>query len=241
MKKPITKLIPVLTYTLALSALIGCAGDPTIQTGDDAEVIMGKLNRVDNSRAKLAYVDPSQDYSRYTKVQIQPLDLDNVEIIQPSSASAINRYNRDWELTDADREKLQTMFREVMVEELTKNGNFELSETGGDDVIILSAMLTRIAPSAPKDDMASRGSSRSRVYTGSAGSVSISIAFGDGDSGEVLALIKDTRGGNNSGQIWTTNNAVTNTAEVRRDFRAWASQVNDGLSALRKRGQAATD
>ena len=33
---------------LALTAaLIGCAGDPTIQSGDDAEFVMGSLIKVD--------------------------------------------------------------------------------------------------------------------------------------------------------------------------------------------------
>jgi hypothetical protein len=223
---------------LTLGTLIGCAGEPTIQTGEDAETVMGNLNRVDNSRAQLAYVDPAADYSRYSKVQVQPLDLDNVEIIQPSTASSIsNRYNREWELTDGDREKLQAAFREVMEAELTKNGDFSLSETGGDDVITLSAMLTQIAPNAPKDDIASRGSARTRVYSDGSGSISIAIAFADGDSGEVLALIKDRRRGNNN--TWTVNNAVTNMADVRRTFRTWAMQIHDGLMALRARGNGA--
>ena len=42
--------------TATLSLLAACASEPTVQTGDDAEVVMGNLHKVDNSRADLAYI-----------------------------------------------------------------------------------------------------------------------------------------------------------------------------------------
>jgi hypothetical protein len=196
---------------------------------------MGTLNKVDNSKADLVYVDPDADYGRYTKVFVTPLDLDNVEIVQPNSTSSIvNRYNQEWELTAGDREKLQTAFRDAMQKQLTAGGAFAIAEQGGDDVLQVSGMLTRIAPTGPKDDPMSQTATRSRVYTQGGGSVSIAIAIGDGDSGEVLAIIKDTRGGSQS-DPWGTNNSVTNMAEVRRDFTVWAKMIHDGLLALQAR------
>lgn len=228
-----------LGYAAALLALVGCAGEPTIQTGDDAEVIMGNLNRVDNARADLAYMDPAADYARYERVQIQPLDLDNVEIIQPNSGSSmLSRYNTEWKLTDRDKAALQNAYLEVMTREISKNGDFEIADAGGDDVLTIGAMITRIAPSAPKDDAMSRGTSRSRVYSESSGSISITIALADGDSGEVIALIKDTTRGNNN--YWGVNNSVTNMAEVRRAFSSWAIRIHDGLEAVKARGELIT-
>lgn len=214
--------------------MAACAGEPSIQTGEDAETIMGTLNRVDNSRVALAYVDPSVDYSRYARIFVLPLGLDNVEIVQPSSGStsAVNRHNADWELTDQNREQLQAAFQEVMERELTMDGAFTMAEGGGDDVLAIEAMLTRIAPTAPQDNAASRGAGRNRVYTNTAGSVSIAIAFADGDSGEVLAIIKDTRGGNTG--TWGVNNSVTNMSEVRRAFASWASRTREGLLRLQE-------
>jgi uncharacterized lipoprotein YajG len=215
-------------------ALAGCAAEPTIQSGEDAETIMGTLNKVDNSTVDMAYVDPQGDYARYERVYVAPLNLDNVEIIQPDrNNSMLNRYNSEWELTDANREQLQTAFQDVMERELTKDGAFAIADSGGDDVIVIEAMLTAIAPTAPKDDMGSRTTGRSRVYTESAGSISIAIAFADGDSGEVLALIKDTRSGQTG--TWGLNNSVTNMAEVRRSFGSWASRVREGLLGLKAR------
>jgi hypothetical protein len=224
------------TAFASLLTLLGCAGEPTIQTGEGAEVIDGNLNRVDNSRMGLVYVDPNADYARYSRVHILPLDLDNVEIVQPSnSSSMLNRYNREWELTDEDKAALQKAFREVTAREIAKGGAFEIVEEGGDDVISLGAMITRIAPTAPKDDNLSRGTGVTRVYSQGGGSISIAIALADGDSGEVLALIKDTRRGDTN--TWGINNSVTNMGEVRRAFSSWAMRIHDGLLALKARGE----
>lgn len=227
----------LLSLAFPLALLAACAEQPSIQTGENAETIMGELAKVDNSRVDLAYVDPTADYARYNKVYIEPLDLDNVEIIQPNtSGSMVNRYNREWELTDADKEKLQSTFRESMTKALTDGGAFEIVEKGGDDVIKLEGMLTRIAPSGPKDDQKSRTTSRSTVISEGAGSMSIAIMIADGDSGEPLAIIKDTRSSVNS-SMWGINNSVSNMAEVRRNFNAWAAQIHDGLLALQARGR----
>jgi hypothetical protein len=221
---------------VALLALGGCSGQPTIQTGDNAEVINGNLARVDNPRVGLAYVDPDADYARYTRVHILPLNLDNVEIIQPTNNSMVNRFNREWELTDKDKTNLQNAYLEVMTRQITKNGAFGIADAGGDDVLTIGSIITRIAPSAPKDDAVSRGAGRNMVFSASAGSVSIAIALADGDSGEIIALIKDTQGGNNN--FWGVNNSVTNMAEVRRAFTTWAIRVHDGLLALKARGES---
>lgn len=226
-----------LISALTISLLAACAGDPTIQTGDDAETIMGSLNKVDNARADMAYVDPAGDYGRYTKVLLTPLDVDNVEIIQPSATSSvINRYNREWELTEKDKENLRKSFKEAMEKELTAGGAYEIADGPGDDVLRIDTMITAIAPSGPRDDFDSRTVGRSRVYTQGAGGMSIAVMFADGDSGEVLAMIKDTRNSDNS--TWGLNNSVSNMAEVRRNFNAWGRKIHDGLLALRERGEA---
>jgi hypothetical protein len=224
--------------SLACLLLAGCAGEPTIQTGENAETVMGTLNKVDNARADLDYVDPTIDYGRYSKLLILPLDVDNIEIVQPpKSTSMVNRFNKEWELTDDDKQKLQDAFRDATEEQLPAGGAFQLTDARGDDVLVIEAMITSIAPSGPKDDVASRGTGRARVYTSGAGGMSIAVMFADGDSGEVVALVKDTRSSANSTSwgTWGQNNSVSNMAEVRRDFNAWARSIHDGLLSLSER------
>jgi hypothetical protein len=220
----------------ALGSLGACnSTPPSIQTGEDAETIMdGRLARVDNSRSALAYVDPNVDYSRFTKVWIYPLDLDNVEIVQPSASSSVaNRFNREWELTDSDRTRLQSQFQESIAQAISSGGTFTIAEEGGKDVLRIDAMITRLAPTASRDDVSSRGA-RSTVITQGAGSMSIAMVLSDGYSGEVLAIIKDTRSSGSTNN-WSINNSVSNMAEVRRIFNSWGTRLHDGLLALQAR------
>lgn len=222
--------------TLALAAMLAGCAQPTIQTGEGADTV-GNLNKVDNARVAMAYVDPDADYTRYSRIYISPLDMDNVEIIQPDRSSGmVNRYNREWELTDVDKQRFQAAFRDVMERELSKDGAYGIADGGADDVLVVVGQVTQIAPSAPKDDFDSRTTGRSRVYTEGAGSISIAIAFEDGDSGEVLAIIKDRRNSNSSN--WGLNNSVTNMSEVRRAFSSWAIRVREGLADLRMRAES---
>ena len=85
-----------MNYSMAGSALaclllVACQNTPQIQTGENAEVIQGSLVRVDHSRTKLAYIDPSADFNKYTAILLTPLGVDNVEVIQPTNSYRTTR------------------------------------------------------------------------------------------------------------------------------------------------------
>ena len=210
--------------------LVACQTTSPAQTGKGAEDIPGNLVRVDGSSAKLAYVDPTADFSKYTAILLSPLGVDNVEIIQPST-TVTTTGQRHWELTDADKQKLQQDFREAMTKQLS-GGGYTLVDTVGDNVLQISAMVTRIAPNAPKDDFRSRPTGRNRVFSEGSGDLSVAVAFSDAETREVLALAKDTRTGST---MWGLNTSVTNAAEVRRMFTAWAMQIRAQLDRVRKK------
>ena len=221
-----------LSIALAAVTLVSaCSSTPEVQTGEDAEVIMDSLHKVDNSRTDLAYVDPNADFSKYQKVMLMPLGMDNVEIIQPDSSSSMTRSNRgNWELTDSDKEKLQEIFQESMTKELEKKDGYAIVTEADDDVLQIQAAVLAIAPSAPKDDGRSRSVGRSQVYTQGAGSMAVVVAFADSETGEVLGLMKDSRATNSS--TWGRNNSVSNLSDVRMMFSSWARGIRDGLDKV---------
>jgi hypothetical protein len=221
------------TFSLCGLALLlaACASEPTIQRGEDAEVIDDRLYRVDNARFDFAYVDPEIDFGRYRQVRLLPLDLDHAEIVQPSRGGGVGRLAREeWELDDEDRRVLQDAYIEAMNGAIARSERFTVTDAAGPDVIAVEAILTRLAPSAPKDDMRSRPAGHSRVFTQGAGSISIAVALVASESGEVLALAKDTRDGETDG--WGLNERVSNIAEVRRVFGLWAGFVAGGLDRI---------
>jgi hypothetical protein len=218
-----------LTATLAGAFLItACAGTPEVQTGADAEVIGDNLHRIDNSRADIAYIDPAADFSRYSRVMIAPLGVNNIEVIQPDDRGSVTRRG-DWELNDDDRRALQEMYRSAMVKQLQDKGHFPIVDEPGDDVLMISAMITAIAPNAAKDDAYSRTAGRSYVITEGAGAIAVAVGFADSETGEILALVKDSRTTSNN---WGLNNSVTNRADVQRMFNSWALQIDSSLAKV---------
>jgi hypothetical protein len=158
--------------------LVACQNTAPNQTAD----IPDNLVRVDHTSAKLAYVDPNAEFSKYTAILLTPLGVDNVEIIQPS-ASVTTTGNPNWQLTDADKQRLQQDFREAMVKQLSKNGGYPLVDTAADNVLRISAILTRIAPTAPKDDNRSRPPGRGKIFTEGAGKLRVEVTFSDAETG----------------------------------------------------------
>ena len=145
-RRPANALAPALYLVAGILLLAGCAGEPTIQRGEDAEVVLGRLNRVDNARVDFAYVDPAIDFRRYGKLQLLPLDLDHVAIVQPgSSNSVMSRIDTEWELTDEDRSRIRDVYREAMEKAIGGSATVTLSDRPGPQVLAVEAMLTRIA------------------------------------------------------------------------------------------------
>jgi hypothetical protein len=212
---------------LSLS-LAACQDATPSQAGTGAAAIPDNLVRVDNSSTRLAYVDPDADFSKFTALLLTPLGVDNVEIIQPSATNT-TAGNYKWELTEADKQRLQQDFHAAMVKELSTKGGYTMVDAPADNVMQISAILTRIAPTAPKDDNRSRPPGRNKVFTEGPGELRVEVTFSDAQNGEVLALAKDKRSGP---QIWGINNSVTNLAEVRRMFTAWAMQIRAQLDRI---------
>jgi hypothetical protein len=221
-----------LSIALATVTLVSaCSSTPEIQTGEDAEVIMGDLHKVDNSRTDLAYVDPNADFSKYQRIMLMPLSMDNVEIIQPDTSSSGSRIKRgNWELTDSDKEKLQDIFHESMTKQLEGKGGYTVVTEVDDDVLQLQAAILTIAPTAAKDDAQSRSIGRSQVYSQGAGSMTVMVALADSETGEVLGLMKDSRASNSHN--WGRNNSVSNLSDVRIMFNNWARGIREALDKV---------
>ena len=221
-------LLPGLLLVLSACATVS---EPTIQTGANAEVIQGNLHRVENSHAAIAYVDPDVDWSRYTRVMVDPLGVDNVEIIAPNTRGSVSTRSRgaDWELSDKDKQSLEDAYASAMRVQLEEKGDYPIVTKPGDDVLRITAVLTALAPNAAADDSRSRSLGRGRVYSEGAGTFFISVSFSDSETGEILALIKDQKEGSTT---WGVNNRVTNLSDAKFVFNSWARAIRARLDII---------
>lgn len=210
----------------ALALLTGCATqEPSLQTGPDAEVTSEGLVRVENSRVDEALMRPDVDFTRFTSIIIDALDLSNVNVIQPAN-SVRSAGNRKWELTDKDRTYLQDLFQEKMDKYIFDRGGYTRADQAAPDVLRLTVAVVQIAPSAPKE---TSSIGRGRTYTRGAGTISIAGVLWDAGTGEVVARFADTR---ESDDYWGQNSTFNNKAEVRRIFDFWAQLFQYRLDAL---------
>ncbi len=210
----------------ALALLSGCATqEPSLQTGPDAEVTSEGLVRVENSKVDEALMRPDVDFTRFTSIMIDALDLSNVNVVQPTS-SVRSAGNKKWELTDKDRAYLQNLYQEKMDKYLFDRGGYARANQAAPNVLRLTVAVVQIAPSAPKE---TSSVGRSVVYSQGAGAISIAGVLWDAGTGEVVARFADTR---ESDTYWGRNDAFNNKAEVRRIFDFWAQLFQYRLDAL---------
>jgi hypothetical protein len=207
----------------------GCAtGTPRISNQPETG-IYEHLYELEKSNIDIDYVDPTVDYSRYTKVLVQPLNFDRMEIIQPPQ-SAARLYRSKFELDDNDKAEINKIYKSAIMEYLQDRGSFTVVDGPGPDVLTLSVAVLKIEPNAPKDDFKSRSPGYVVMYAKGAGSMTLSAVLSDSVSGKPVAMTEDTKGRDD---MWGVNNRVTNLADVNIMFSSWARMLNSSLERLR--------
>lgn len=220
--RPTLATLTALAMPLMLAA---CSSAPRQPELSDSDVIMNRLHLVTNARVGMAYLDPEADLSEFNRVLLDPLDVSKVEIVQPNPSLSTAR-RTTWQLNENDRAALQKAFKEVFERELAETGDYQIVSEPGPNVMRVSAAITRIAPTAARDDARSRNIGRSRVYTEGAGSMTIAFGLSDSQTNEVFAIVKDSRNGS---PTWNVNNSVTNMSDVRFMFNRWARMLRARL------------
>ncbi len=150
-----------------------------------------------------------------TKIYIEDLDMENVEIDQPDGG----RVRYEWELTEKDRAGLNEWYRDAMAQRIEKLDGYQIVNAPGTDVITISAELLELDPTAPKDDFRSRDAGTS-YYTEGAGEMTIAIEVSQGDT-VYLELVDDEDAGRN----WGYNSKVRNQSDVKWVFKRWADRL----------------
>ena len=112
---------------VAIAAVIfiaGCATEPSIQSGPNAETTFDGLVRIDNARFAGAWIDPDVDLKQYSKIIPGGAEFE-FRNVQKMSASAARRANeREFWISDSDKQRLADTVTEVFDEELQKSTTY---------------------------------------------------------------------------------------------------------------------
>jgi hypothetical protein len=223
-----------LLLAVTFVTLAGCATSaPTIQTGPDAETTHDGLVRVDNSQFQRAWVDPTIDLSRYSKIMPGGATFE-FRAVRETSASAARRSSaNEFYISEPNRQKLTDMANEIFDEELRKSQHFRLVEEPGPDVLVIRGAMLDIVSRVPPDIIG-----RGEIYIDRVAEATLVLEIVDSTSGETLARAAE-RGAAQPAQRGMRSSSVTNWSEVRRLIRRWAVRLREGLDAFHQTGAQA--
>jgi uncharacterized membrane protein len=215
----------LVTFAAAL-ILVGCSSEPTIQTGPAAETTFDGLVRIDNARFAAAWIDPDIDVKQYNKIIPGGAEFEFRAAQKVSASTARHTNQREFWISDANKQRLTEMVSEVFTEELQRSKHFTLTDEPGPDTLIVNGALHDIVSKVPPQDVG-----RSEVWLRSIGEATLIIELRDSLSNEVVYRAVERRAIENAGQMTRANTATT-WAEVRRWARRWAVRLREGLDSV---------
>jgi hypothetical protein len=218
-----------LAIPAALLLVAGCASEPAIQEGPDAEVTYDGLHRIDNSAFEYAYIDPDADWARYDKILPGGAEF-RFRAVKKTSGTTLSRTTTsEFYVDEKNRARLEEEVSKVFAEELGQSERFSVTEGPGPDVLIVRGGLTDVVSRVPPEY-----AGRSEVFLTSVGEATLVLEIVDSMSGEVLFRAADRRAADRMGGGMTPVRSTppTNWSEVRRLARRWASRLREGLDSL---------
>ncbi len=215
------------TNTMMLSVvLFALIAVPALAARDDdaqrAQAQEMGLVEIDSRFFDEVYGRDLDRISTVRSVYIADLDMSNVHFIEPRNQSLPRRSR--WGLTEADREWLNSRYRESLTEAIEAAG-YQLIDYPARSALVISAQLIELAPNAPRDDARNRRPSVD-YYSEGTGELTISIQIRHDD--RVLLSVLDER---SAGYRWERNDSFHSQRNVARVFDRWAQNLVAQLSS----------
>ena len=214
---------------ITLFLIIGLAAVPAslLAGSEPPEVSLEGLELVEKDRRGEIYADPGIDWSVYDRIQ-----LDHATVAFRRHWQRDQNRFQSFKVRSSDMEKIKTgladLFDSVFIEELTKNGGYDITEESGDNVMRITPRIVDLDVYAP--DTMTPGISRS--YTESAGRMTLKLEIYDSVTGDLIAKASDRREAPRRSYLqWT--NSVSNNAEARRMLQRWAVDLRERLDKAR--------
>ena len=182
------------------------------------------LQKIKIKGIDLAYTRPGASLAGYDKIMIDPVEVS---------------FRKDWDpdrtgsrikVTAKEREDIRSgvakIVQEEFAKELGKGGAYQLVTEAGPDVLRLRADIADLYVNAP--DAMTPG--RTRVYTVSAGEMTLVAELVDSESGQAIARVVDRRESQGTGTL-TFTDSMMNRQEASRIASAWARILRKQLDA----------
>jgi hypothetical protein len=192
------------------------------------QVLPDGLQLVEKDSRGEIYADPDVDWSIYTSIQLEQATV----AFRKNWQRDQNRYPNTLRVKASDMEKIKTglseLFNEVFVEELTRNGDYQMADESGENVLRIAPQIVDLDVYAP--DIPQPGIQRS--FTRQAGRMTLQLELYDSVTGDLLATASDRREAPDRGYMqWTTS--VSNRHDARLMLQSWATDLRKRLDEAR--------
>jgi hypothetical protein len=221
--------LTLMTAFILVVGSVGCTtAPPTVQTGPDAELSFDGLHKVDNTRVDAAWAVPDLDLSSYTKIMPVNAGIEYRQVKNRGSTSVARSSGGPYFINDKSRAQFEALVDEIVMEELRKSNRFYIVDEPGPDVLIVGGGLLDVTSYVPPDPVGGR----SYIYLSSVGEATLVLEVRDSETNRILARAVDRRAAETIGGTFQRSNSVTNSAEVKRLIRFWASGLREGLEGF---------
>jgi hypothetical protein len=177
-----------------------------------------------SAQVEPAFVREGVKWDQYTKFLVKPLVVDEVKVLKPPYAQDDPT---QWTLELRDLAGVQSIFRDVMRDELQGNGGYPLVYADGKDVIEVEVELLSIMPwLKPGGDDEYAGY---EVKTLGSGEITARVELRDSTTRELLVLIEGDKAVGEKYKEFTRANNVSN---VESMFRAFARNLRKSMDKV---------
>ena len=172
------------------------------------------LQRIDIKGIDMAYALPGATMSGYSRVMINPISV---------------RFHKDWKpkvtgtsrnLSAGDQQRIRENVAKIVYDafvEGLKKGGYSVVAEPGPDVLRVDAAIINLYVTAP--DVMTPG--RTKVYTVSAGEMTLVAELADSETGEIIVRVLDRYQARTTGNFQLSS-SVSNATEARRAASSWA-------------------
>lgn len=179
----------------------------------------GSLIAKDKIPAK--YINPDIDLAVYNKVQIKPLNLDNMLILKPTWEQD---NTEEWQLKTKDLATIQKLFMDAMQKELDTAGGYELVTTSAADVLLIEVEILTITPYVKPGTKNEDGGQM--IETLGSGDLVFSAEFRDSKTRELLILVEGERTIGDKYRKLSRENHMKNVTGL---FEKWGRKIRETL------------
>jgi len=213
--------------SIYLKALIFTVILPLSALAEETNPQFENLVQVDDSKVAAAFIDPKADFSVFDSVMI----LDTFVAFRSGWERDQRRGTRSTRISTRDMDRIKArvseLFNSVFIDVLEEGDGLKVVSEPDYNVLLVRAAIIDLDVTAP-DNMSA---GRSATFTADSGAATLYIELYDSVSGQIIGRAIDRQAARNSGSMMRWTSRASNTADARRVFRNWATQLRGFLDS----------